>query len=289
MKPRRRACGASSTAASWSLLSRVPPNFTTSGVAPPPERQARICEVGGGRHWQVPEESPIAFVYNRRNYAVMLATPKDMEDFAVGFSLTERVVDCLDEIAQADIHQSDRGIEIHLSIAPEKLERLDLRQQRRNLVGRAGCGVCGLENAEVFFETLPRVEDSQSPLSQAALSRALTELRAHQPLNQSTHTVHGAAWVDLKGEIKQVREDVGRHNALDKLLGALARTNVDLSNGFVLMSSRCSYEIIEKCARLGVGVVASVSGPTAFAIRKAAEANIELYCREGDGFVRIST
>ena len=151
----------------------MPPNFNTSGVAPPPERQARICEVGGGRHWQVPEESPIAFVYNRRNYAVMLATPKDMEDFAVGFSLTERVVDCLDEIAQADIHQSDRGIEIHLSIAPEKLERLDLRQQRRNLVGRAGCGVCGLENAEVFFETLPRVEDSQSPLSQAALSRAL--------------------------------------------------------------------------------------------------------------------
>lgn len=267
----------------------MPPTFTTSGFAPPPERQACIGEIAARRHWQVPEETPVAFVYNRRNYAVMLATPTDMEDFAVGFTLTERIVDRLDEIAQADIHQSDLGIEIHLSIAAEKLERLDLRQQRRNIVGRAGCGVCGLENAEVFFETLPRVVDSHSSPSQAALSRALTELLAHQPLNRSTRTVHGAAWAYLDGRIALVREDIGRHNALDKLLGALARTGTELRTGFVLMSSRCSYEIIEKCARLGVGAVASVSGPTAFAIRKAAEANIELYCREGDSFVRIST
>jgi formate dehydrogenase accessory protein FdhD len=236
----------------------------------------------------VPAETPVAFVYNRRNYAVMLGTPADMADYAVGFSLTERVVDAAKEISTVEIHQSERGIELHISIAPERLERLDIRQQRRNLVGRAGCGVCGLENADVFFEKLPRVRETALTLTPEALVAALNALRDYQPLNQSTKTVHGAAWASLEGDILLAREDVGRHNALDKLLGALAREKADFADGFVLMSSRCSYEIIEKCARLGAGAVASVSGPTAFAIAKAREANIALYCREGDGFVQIS-
>ncbi len=261
--------------------------FRTLGEAPPREREAAVSG-GDAKQWRVPEETPVAFVYNRRNYAVMLATPSDMEDFSVGFSLTERVVDSIDEIASVDIHQSERGIELHLSIAPEKLERLELRQQRRNLVGRAGCGVCGLENAETFFETLPRVNETPAEIAPASLVCALGELRGRQPLNQLTKTVHGAAWASLDGAIITAREDVGRHNALDKLLGALAREKADLAAGFVLMSSRCSYEIIEKCARLGVGAVASVSGPTAFAIAKAREANISLYCRDGNGFVRAA-
>ncbi|MEZ5893587.1 MAG: formate dehydrogenase accessory sulfurtransferase FdhD [Parvularculaceae bacterium] len=259
--------------------------FITHGSAPFVEQSTGI---GNDRTWSAPEETPVAFVYNRRNYAVMLATPSDIEDFAVGFSLTERVVDSIDEISAVDIHQSERGIELHLSIAPEKLERLDVRQQRRNLVGRAGCGVCGLENAETFFETLPRVADNKTNIEQKALVKALNVLRAYQPLYQSTRTVHAAAWASVAGDILIAREDVGRHNALDKLLGALARDHADMGAGFVLMSSRCSYEIIEKSARMGVKAVASVSGPTAFAIRKAAEANIALYCRDGEGFVEIA-
>ncbi|WDI31346.1 formate dehydrogenase accessory sulfurtransferase FdhD [Hyphococcus flavus] len=258
--------------------------ISTTGAPPPCERTVKVTN----GNWSVPEETPVAFVYNRRNYAVMLATPSDMEDFAVGFSLTERVVDAVDEISAVDIHQSERGIELHLSIEPEKLERLDLRQQRRNLVGRAGCGVCGLENAETFFEPLPKVRNKTLTVDRKALSAALQALKDHQPLNTATRTVHGAAWADLNGAIVLAREDVGRHNALDKLLGALVRDNTDLQNGFVLMSSRCSYEIIEKSARVGVAAVASVSGPTAFAIRKAGEANISLYCREGESFVEVT-
>ncbi|GJL91672.1 formate dehydrogenase accessory sulfurtransferase FdhD [Hyphococcus sp.] len=256
-------------------------------VGSPPHTEQEV-NIGADRQWSVPAETPVAFVYNRRNYAVMLATPDHMADYAVGFSLTERVVDAAEEIASVDIHQSERGIELHISIAPERLERLDIRQQRRNLVGRAGCGVCGLENAEVFFEKLPRVRETALAIAPEALAAALNALRDHQPLNQSTKTVHGAAWSSLQGDILLAREDIGRHNALDKLLGALAREKADFADGFVLMSSRCSYEIIEKCARVGVCAVASVSGPTAFAIAKAREANIALYCREGGGFVQIS-
>ncbi len=262
--------------------------FTTHGSPPSTERTIKISDSGADRIWSVPTETPVAFVYNRRNYAVMLATPADMEDFAAGFSLTERVIDDVSDISAAAIHQSERGIELHIAIAPEKLERLDLRQQRRNLVGRAGCGVCGLENADVFFETLPRVSEAKIRLQPQALARASNELRALQPLNQSTRTVHGAAWTSMDGAILKVREDVGRHNALDKLLGALMRNNANMADGFVLMSSRCSYEIIEKCARVGVRAVASISGPTAFAIQKAAEANIALYCGEGDRFVEVA-
>lgn len=282
MTRRRPVCAAYWKPASLSLRNKVTV-FRIHGEAPAPERETRIT----GDVWRVPEETPVAFVYNRRNYAVMLATPLDIEDFAVGFSLTERVVDALEEISSVDIHRSERGIELHISISEERIQRLDLRQQRRNLVGRAGCGVCGLENAEVFFERLPKVAEEKTQISQDALKNALSSLREHQPLNKATRTVHGAAWAAMNGDILLAREDVGRHNALDKLLGALARANVDRREGFVLMSSRCSYEIIEKAARLGVRAVASVSGPTAFAIRKAREANIALYCRSENEFVEI--
>ena len=260
--------------------------ITVNGHAPPAEQAVAVDGSTAGR-WRVPEETPVAFVFNGRNYAVMLASPMDFADFAVGFSLTERVVDDVSEIASLDVHLSERGAELRFKISPERLERLDLRQQRRNLVGRAGCGVCGLENAEVFFETLPRVAATARQLDSVALTRAADALRAHQPLGEATRTVHAAAWVGPEGDIRLAREDVGRHNALDKLLGALARSGADVADGFVLMSSRCSYEIIEKAARRGVSAVAAISAPTAFAIRKAREANIALYCREGEAFVRV--
>ncbi|MEM8936080.1 MAG: formate dehydrogenase accessory sulfurtransferase FdhD [Pseudomonadota bacterium] len=244
--------------------------------------------MAGGATWRVPEELPVAFVYNRRNYAVMLATPADMDDFSIGFSLTEQVVSHVNEIKSVDIHQTDRGIELHISIDDERLERLDIQQRRRNLVGRAGCGVCGLENAETFFEKLPQVSKSPAVLDTKALVGALLNIEKFQPLNASTRSAHAAAWVDPAGTIQFAREDVGRHNALDKLLGAGVRDGVDFRQGFLLMSSRCSYEIVEKAARLGVPAIASISAPTAFAIRKAAEANISLYARSGETFALVN-
>ena len=255
------------------------------GTSPPADRTIKTSGVPDAPAWNVPEETPVAFVYNQRNYAVMLATPADLVDFAVGFSLTERVVDSPSEITAIDIHQEERGIELRLKIRADRLERLDIRQRRRNLVGRAGCGVCGLENAEVFFETLPRVAEKRMVLEPEALARAHEDFIRHQPLSARTRTVHGATWADLKGETKRVREDVGRHNALDKLIGALAAGGADFKDGFVMISSRCSYEIIEKSARAGICAVAALSGPTAFALRKAEESNMALYCRSGEDFV----
>jgi len=258
------------------------------GTAPPVDRVIKTGSSADVTEWDVPEETPVAFVYNQRNYAVMLSTPADLVDFAIGFSLTERVVDAVDEISTIAVHQEDLGIDLRIKIQSDRLERLDVRQQRRNMVGRAGCGVCGLENAEVFFEPLPKVTEQTLSLTHNALVSAHEGLVARQPLSARTRTVHGAAWVDLDGNIRTVREDVGRHNALDKLIGSLAAENADVGDGFVLMSSRCSYEIIEKCARVGICAVATLSGPTAFALRKAREANVSLYCRSGVGFVRVS-
>ncbi len=255
------------------------------GAPPTVDREITLSQ--SSRHWLVPEETPVAFVYNGRNYAVMMATPADFADFAVGFSLTERVIDSANDLEALDIHQEERGVELRMTIDRRLSERLDLRQQRRNLVGRTGCGVCGLENAETIFEALPKVAPFRLKVPERSLLRAIEGLSSHQPLNARTRTVHAAAWATLAGEVVLAREDVGRHNALDKLLGGLAREARQDEDGFVVMSSRCSYEIVEKAARLGIRAVLSISAPTAFAIRKAAEANIALYVRAGEGVVEI--
>ena len=241
----------------------------------------------GDGQWFVPEEVPIAFVYNRRNYAVMMGTPDDLIDFAVGFSLTEEVIKTKSDIEKLDIYLSEKGADFRIKIADEAIERLDITLRRRNMVGSASCGLCGLENADTLFKVLPKVSEKRVPLDDKAMSRAMAAMEAVQPLNQKTHSVHAAAWVNLNGEIKLIREDVGRHNALDKLLGAMALANIDSKAGFVLMSSRCSYEIVEKAARRGVTAILSISGPTAFALRKAQEANIAVYSRSGEGALRL--
>lgn len=256
----------------------------TFGAAPATDRELVLAD--NATRWRVPEETPVAFIYNRRNYAVMLATPADFADFAFGFSLTERIVDDASDIEALDIHQEEKGVELRMTIADRFIERLDLRQRRRNLVGRAGCGLCGVENADVFFEPLPTVSLTPANIKEAPLLRAAASLKDHQPLNARTHTVHAAAWADMAGEIALAREDVGRHNALDKLLGA--RSRLAKSDGFVVMSSRCSYEIVEKAARLGVKAVLSISAPTAFAIRKAKQANLTLYAMAEDRVVAIA-
>ncbi|MCB2113964.1 MAG: formate dehydrogenase accessory sulfurtransferase FdhD [Parvularculaceae bacterium] len=255
------------------------PDIRSFGAPQPTDREIDLA--AGERRWSIAEETPVAFIYNKRNYAVMLATPGDIADFAIGFSLSERVVESLNQIDWIEIHYGEAGVDIRFSIASGALERFDLRQQRRNLVGRAGCGVCGVENADVFIEKLPVVSDKKMAPGRSALLRAVRDLPSHQPLNALTRSVHAAAWADHEGRILLAREDVGRHNALDKLVGAraCARANASGSagDGFLVMSSRCSFEIVEKAARAGMGAIVSVSAPTAFAIRKAQEANIALF------------
>lgn len=239
------------------------------------------------KEWGIPEETPVAFVYNRRNYAVMMATPDDLVDFAIGFTLSEKVIDNVVQIKTIDIQHSDKGVDFRIEIEPERLERLDLIQRRRHMVGSASCGLCGLENADSLFQKLPQVSDERLSLKAASINRALGQLNDHQTLNQKTHTVHAAVWADLEGNIKLAREDVGRHNALDKLIGALAQSCVDKSTGFVVMTSRCSYELIEKSARFGIKAMVTVSAPTVFALEKAKEANMALYTQSKTGPVEL--
>lgn len=248
---------------------------------------SREIHTSAGDKWHIPEEVPIAFVYNRRNYAVMMATPDDLVDFAVGFSLTEEIVKSPDEIKSLNIHLSEKGADLRFKIASQAVEKLDVTQRRRNMVGSASCGLCGLENADTLFKILPQVSEQPLELDAAAMSKALADLESHQPLNAKTRSTHAAAWVSLSGDIKTVREDVGRHNALDKLLGGLALKDIDMKTGFVLISSRCSYEIVEKAARRGVMALVSVSGPTAFAMKKANAAQMSVYSRATSGAVKL--
>ena len=241
----------------------------------------------GATSWHIPEEVPIAFVYNKRNYAVMMGTPADLSDYALGFSLTEKVVKHSKDILSLDIYLSERGADLRFKITEAALERLDTTLRRRNIVGSASCGLCGLENSDALFVTLPRVSQIAVELENKVLVKSMSSLPKFQSLNSQTHSVHAAAWVSLEGDILFSREDVGRHNALDKLLGCLEIEETDIKTGFVLMSSRCSYEIVEKAAYRGIKAILSISGPTAFALRKAQEANMAIYSRSGDGAVRL--
>ncbi len=251
-----------------------------------PAQTAMSVRAGDG-DWFIPEEVPIAFVYNRRNYAVMMGTPNDLLDFAVGFSLTEEIIQSPEEIKSLEIILSNKGADLRFKISDEAVEKLDITQRRRNMVGSASCGLCGLENVDTLFKTLSPVAKTRRELSDAAMRKSIAELSEHQPINAKTRSNHAAAWADLSGTILMAREDVGRHNALDKLLGAMALSRVDVQSGFVIMSSRCSYEIVEKAGRRGVTALLSVSGPTAFALRKAREANMAIYARSGEGAVRL--
>jgi FdhD protein len=221
----------------------------------------------------VAEEVPIAFVYNGRPHVVMMATPADLEDFAIGFTLSEAIVSSLAEITAAGVERYSQGIEIQLTIPTPAATALE--QRGRQLVGRTGCGLCGVETiAEVLRPTRP-VSETWS-LTPAALWKAEAALIGRQPLNRATGAVHAAAWATTDGELAIVREDVGRHNALDKVIGALARAGRDPSEGFVLMTSRASYELVQRAATAGIPLLAAVSRPTGLAIRMAEAAGLTL-------------
>ncbi|MES2950097.1 MAG: formate dehydrogenase accessory sulfurtransferase FdhD [Pseudomonadota bacterium] len=226
------------------------------------------------------EETPIALVYNGISHAVMMATPADLEAFATGFSLSEGIVDSVAQVYDVSCHPQQVGIEMRLTISGGQFSKL--KGRRRQLAGRTGCGLCGLESLQALdLDMLPL--DHALRLRRSDLVAAMASLPRYQELNALTGALHIAAWADARGQVQQAMEDVGRHNALDKLVGALAHDKVDSRAGWVLMSSRASYELVQKCARAGISLLATVSAPTALAVRLAEQAGICLV-----GFVRES-
>ncbi|MDE2228593.1 MAG: formate dehydrogenase accessory sulfurtransferase FdhD [Alphaproteobacteria bacterium] len=230
----------------------------------------------------IPEETAIAFTFNRLTYAVMMATPADLEDFGVGFSLSEGVISGPDEIENIEIVPGADGIEVRMWITEPRLDAFTAR--RRYLVGPTGCGLCGVESLAEAMRAPPKIV-SDFCVSADAIAGAIATMSVGQRLNRQTHAVHAAAYWEPGRGIVALREDVGRHNALDKLAGALARSGTKASGGAVLLTSRVSVELIQKAAVLGAPVVAAISAPTALAVRFAEQAGITLAAvARDDGF-----
>jgi FdhD protein len=221
----------------------------------------------------IAEELPVALIYNGRPHAVMMATPFDLEDFALGFSLTEGIIADAAECQSVQINPALAGIEINISV-PEHRGAV-LEDRVRELTGRTGCGLCGAQTLEAAVRHPPAVSEPAT-FTDVALHRAITELQGRQTINIATGATHAAAWVLPNGYVEIVREDVGRHNALDKLVGAMLRAKLDVHEGFLLVTSRGSYEMVMKAATVGIGVLVAISAPTALAIALAQEANVTL-------------
>ncbi|WP_201159740.1 formate dehydrogenase accessory sulfurtransferase FdhD [Rhodoplanes elegans] len=240
-----------------------------------------ITETAAGlRRETVAEEVPVALIYNGTTFAVMLATPADLDDFGRGFSLTEGIVGAPSDIGPIEVVPVGRGIEVKITIDEDWA--LALATRKRALAGRTGCGLCGVDQFSEALRPVARVT-SALVVAPAAVRRAMAELPAHQLLNRRVGAVHAAALADRDGHIVALREDVGRHNALDKLIGAVTADAIDVSERFVLVSSRCSYEMVHKTAAAGIGLIAAVSAPTSLAIGLAAKANVALlgFARDG--------
>jgi FdhD protein len=240
------------------------PNLPTP-VARLPRTASRAGRLLPGRRL-VPEETAIAFTYNRCSHAVMMATPADLEDFAVGLSLTEGIIDDGDDVSDFEIVTSELGVELRMWIPEARMRPYSTR--RRQLAGPTGCGLCGIESLSEASRPARPVADGLH-LSPEAISVAVAALAPTQVLNHETRALHAAAfWQPGKG-IVAVREDVGRHNALDKLVGSLARGQIDGASGIVLLTSRVSVELVQKTAILGASILVAVSAPTALAVRSA--------------------
>jgi FdhD protein len=229
---------------------------------------------------RVAEEVPVAMVYNGISHAVMLASPQDLEDFGRGFSLTEGIVSHASQIYDCEVVSESGGISVQMEISSERM--MLLKQRRRNMTGRTGCGLCGTESLQHAIRTPhPVPEGDMFPVR--SLHEAFDHLHAHQVLQRETGATHAAAWVTRCGDIALVREDIGRHNALDKLIGALLEDGTVRSAGAVIVTSRASYEMVQKVAAAEIPIIAAISAPTGLAIRMASACNVTLL-----GFARDS-
>jgi len=256
--------------------SKAPPGDDTAAL-PPARRRARAKRLTpqapalDSLERELPEETPVALVFNGISHAVMLATPAELEDFALGFALGEGIVADRREVLEIEIAPLRDGIEARIALTARRFAAL--KERRRALAGPTGCGLCGLESLGDVLRSLPEV-GGDFAISAAALRRALAELPQHQTLNRATGAVHAAAWIDDRGNIVLLREDVGRHNALDKLVGAMAARDIDSGRGALLLTSRLSFELVQKAAMAGMPVMAAISVPTARAVRLAEQAGI---------------
>jgi FdhD protein len=223
---------------------------------------------------QVAEEAPIALLYNGNPHVVMLATPLDLEDFAIGFSLTEGLIANPAELLSVRAHQRAEGIEVRIRV-PEERFQASIASNARNLTGRTGCGLCGSATLRQAVKHPPPVGPG-AMVGPQDLQNALAMISEHQSVNRITGAVHAAAWYDVNDRSILVREDVGRHNALDKLIGALVRRRNITSGGFAVVTSRASYEMVQKCASAGIALLAAISAPTGLAIRLAEETGLTL-------------
>jgi FdhD protein len=223
--------------------------------------------------WQVPEEVPVALLYNGRSHAVMMATPADLEDFAVGFTLGEEILDAFADIEGVVVEPQSGGIAVDMAVDKMLMARRALR--KRSMEGRSGCGLCGAESLEGVVRK-PRPVRADFVPDPAAVQAAFVELPEFQAMNRANRSVHAAAWCDAGGRILLAREDVGRHNALDKMIGAVIRGGLSPSDGFAIMTSRCSFELVQKAAAVGIPLLATMSAPTSLALDLARQAGMTL-------------
>ncbi len=236
--------------------------------------EVRADGTAGPRTRDLAIEQPCAVEVNGIGYAVMMVTPADLEDFALGFCLGERLVDAPAQLLSVDAHDHGDGVVLRIGTAEEVRARVFERVRHR--IADSSCGLCGIESLAQALRPLPRVPARLVPVAPNAVFAALAAMRDHQPLNRATGAVHAAMACAADGAILAAREDVGRHNAFDKLIGAMARAGEAWGDRFALLSSRCSYELVEKAARAGCGTLVTVSAPTSLAVERAAQAGIAL-------------
>ncbi len=223
-------------------------------------------------------EVPVALEYNGISHVVMLASPADLENFALGFSLSEGIIQQASELYSCEVESTEAGWLVHLEIAAERF--MLLKERRRNLAGRTGCGLCGTESLEQVTRCTTAVSHRHQ-FTEAAIVNGMHAMQNLQPLQKQSGATHAAAWMTAQGQVILVREDVGRHNALDKLIGVMAEDKCDFCTGVLLITSRASYEMVQKAAIMNVGVIAAISAPTSFAVELAEQTGVTLI-----GFMR---
>lgn len=260
----------------------MPPNSPSPTVAVAVER---IGLADGSRESamrEAPAETPVNVVYAPIPFAVMMCTPQDLEDFAIGFSFTEGIIDGIADVRSVAVEEDEeqRGLRLVVSLASEKMQRHLARS--RNISGRTGCGVCGIDDLNAM-PCARAITSAPFELTTTSMNRALEGIVAGQTLNEATGAVHAAAWCTPEGQVLALREDVGRHNALDKLIGHLLRQGVDPGSGYFVITSRCSFEMLEKVAAFGARAVVAISAPTALAIERARMHGVTLVAQARNG------